>query len=59
MNAKELIELLEKCPQDLPIRFVNKDGEDEENIWLNDIEISETGQSGYEVEGEIRLLGSE
>ena len=39
MNVKELIALLEKLPQDLPIRLVNKDN-DEENIWVVDVEVS-------------------
>jgi hypothetical protein len=59
MNPKELIAILEKLPQDLPIRLVSKDGQDEENIWLNGIELSNTGDSGYECSGEIRLIGNE
>lgn len=58
MNVKELIALLEKLPQDLPIRLVNKDN-DEENIWAVDVEVSNTGDSGYECSGEIRIIGIE
>ena len=58
MIAKDLIAILEKLPQDLPIRLVNKDS-DEENIWLCGADFNKTGDSGYEVSGDIRLLGSE
>jgi len=57
MNAKELIEELKKLPQDLPIRTYNKYTE-EGNEWIDGIEHSETGSSGYELEGEVRLLTS-
>ena len=57
MSVKELITALKKCPQDLPIRYV--DNPDEENIWITEIELSETGECGYEFCGEIRLIGSE
>ena len=30
-----------------------------ENYWLDEIEISDTGQSGYELHGEVRLIGVE
>jgi hypothetical protein len=61
MNPKELIAILEKLPQDLPIRLVSvsEDGQNEENIWLSEVELSNTGDSGYEVSGEIRLIGNE
>jgi hypothetical protein len=39
--------------------LVSEDGKDEENIWLNGIELSNTGDSGYECSGEIRLIGNE
>ena len=29
------------------------------NYYLYDIEVNNTGSSGYEVEGEVRLLGGE
>ena len=48
MSAKELIELLKDCPQDLPIIFEDK--------WIEGVEVSKTGESGYEVCGEIRLM---
>jgi hypothetical protein len=57
MKAKDLIKLLEKCPPNLPVRLVI-DGV-EENIWVNGVEVSEKGESGYETSGEIRIVGSE
>ena len=57
MNVKELIQELKKLPQDLPVRTDNlyPNGENE---WIESVEFSETGQSGYEIEGEVRLLTS-
>lgn len=41
----------------LPIRFVGLGLEDEEdNCWIESIEVSGTGSSGYEIEGEVRLI---
>jgi hypothetical protein len=57
MNVKELIQELKKLPQDLPIRTDNRYPEGE-NEWIVDIECSRTGESGYEIEGEVRLLTS-
>tara|TARA_R110002051_G_scaffold142245_1_gene215447 strand:+ start:385 stop:579 length:195 start_codon:yes stop_codon:yes gene_type:complete len=57
MIVKELIRELKKLPQDLPIRTDNRYPEGE-NEWIIDLEYSETGQSGYEIEGEVRLLTS-
>ena len=57
MNVKELIEELKKLPQDLPIRTDNRYPE-RENEWIVDIECSRKGESGYELEGEVRLLTS-
>ncbi len=59
MNVKELIEQLQKLPQDLEIRVVHDNREDQENEWVYEVEFSEQGQSGYEVYGEVRLLTSE
>ena len=55
MNVKELIQELKKLPQDLPVR-IESQYPDGENQWLESVECSETGQSGYEIEGEVRLL---
>lgn len=61
MKAKDLIKLLEKMPQDLPVRILidHEDHDDDENYWVNKVEVSKKGSSGYELEGEIRILGSE
>lgn len=59
MNVKELIEKLKKLPQDLPIRVEPIDENVEDNAWVVMVECSETGQSGYEVSGEVRLITSE
>lgn len=61
MKAKDLIKLLEKMPQNLPVRIIiDQEGhEDDENYWVNKVEVSKKGSSGYELEGEIRILGSE
>lgn len=61
MTAKELIIELSKLSEkqkDLPIRLINDVNEDLENIWLYKLELSEKG-TGYETEGEIRLIGIE
>ncbi len=55
MNVKELIQELKKLPQDLPVRTDNR-YPNGENEWIENVEYSETGQSGYEIEGEVRLL---
>jgi len=59
MTAKDLIEKLKQMPQDLELRVVNDNREDEANEWVYDVEFSEKGQSGYELYGEIRLLTNE
>jgi hypothetical protein len=58
MNVAELIRQLEKLPQDLPLRMVDIDN-DEENFWVYGVDFSSTGDLGYEVSGEVRLLVSE
>ena len=55
MNVKELIQELKKLPQDLPVRTDNRYPENE---WIDGVECSRTGESGYEIEGEVRLLTS-
>jgi len=68
MDVKQLIELLETIEdKTLPIRVIeesdyNEDGDAKPNFWLSfatNIEVSDTGQSGYEQSGEVRLIGSE
>ena len=60
-TVKELIKLLKECPKDLPVRLVQDtdNTEDMANYWLTDIEWHNTGDSGYEVCGEITLIGKE
>ena len=59
MKVRELIaELMQIEDQDLPIRIYNTDGENEENDWVVSIEYNNTGQSGYEVSGEVILVTS-
>jgi len=60
MNVQELIEQLQAVEdKTLPVRILNMDGEDEENIWVFQIEVSTTESSGYEDEGEVRIMGTE
>ena len=59
-SVQDLIDILKSIKnKKLPIRLINEQNEDNENIWLNSIEISDEEDSGYEVEGEIRLIGNE
>ena len=58
MSVAELIKQLEKLPQDLPLRVVDESN-DEENFWVYGIDFSNTGEQGYEISGEVRLLVSE
>ena len=68
MNVQQLIEILQSIEdKTLPIRVIeDKDyyesGDAKPNFWLyseTDIELNNTGQSGYETSGEVRLIGSE
>lgn len=62
MTAKELIKklsVLSETEKNLPIRLLTDTKIDEENIWLTNIEISKKKERGYEVDGEIRLIGAE
>ena len=65
MPVKDLINVLQKIEdKSLLIRVIETndfdiDGNPKPNFWLNEIEVSEKGQSGYEQNGEIRLIGSE
>jgi len=60
-TVQELINALEQVKdKTLPVRilpdfFIGDD--DAENIWLESIECSDKGQSGYELSGEVRLIG--
>ena len=47
--------------QKLPVRICinTKKYDPDANYWLNDIEVNNTGTGGYEISGEIRLIGDE
>lgn len=60
MNINELINILNKIEdKSLPIRMIelDEDGWYKDNHWLGEVEVSDTGSSGYEIEGEVRLYG--
>jgi hypothetical protein len=65
MTVKDLINVLQNIEdKSLLIRVIENndfdiDGNPKPNFWLSGIEVSEEGQSGYEQNGEIRLIGSE
>lgn len=55
MKVKDLIKILEKCPKDLPV-LINADDLDDNYLGnVYSVEVSETGESGYEIGGEVRL----
>ena len=60
-----LNEMIEEHPEcaSLPIRLeltVNEENYDQaSNYWLTDYEIHSTGMSGYEEEGELKLIGEQ
>ena len=56
MTVKELINELNKVPNDLPIRADNLYSGD--NEWVVDVDYSIKGESGYEASGEVRLITS-
>ena len=64
MTVKDLIKQLEQVDdKSLPIRVLedNPDNPDFNmtNYWLGDIEVVDTGSSGYENSGEVILIGGE
>lgn len=63
MNVEELIEKLEKIEdKTLEVRVIegSESGKwDQENYWVRKVEVSNTGDSGYYIEGEVRLIGEE
>jgi len=59
MEVKELIKRLDKIKdKDLDVRVVIPEFDDE-NYWLSEVEVSNKGDSGYELHGEVRLIGNE
>tara|TARA_R100001530_G_scaffold129818_1_gene100358 strand:- start:427 stop:621 length:195 start_codon:yes stop_codon:yes gene_type:complete len=64
MTVQELIDALNTIEnKDLCVRVLENNPHNPdfnmENYWLDEIEISNTGQSGYELHGEVRLIGGE
>jgi len=64
MTVQELIDALNTIEnKDLFVRVLENNPHNPdfnmENYWLDEIEISDTGQSGYELHGEVRLIGVE
>ena len=63
MKVKELIKQLQKIKdKNLPIRVIEGEDNDDPNYWLRpigSIEVSNTGDDGYQICGEVRLIGSE
>jgi hypothetical protein len=64
MNVSELIKVLNDIEdKTLPVRVLednpNNADYNLENYWLDKIDVANTGQSGYELSGEVVLRGSE
>lgn len=57
MRVAQLISELSKLDPDLPVRAVVEGIE--ENLWVYNVEVSNLGESGFELDGEVRLLTSE
>ena len=56
MKVSELIKQLEKCPKDLIILVAIDDQNGEiDNYFVRSVELSKTGESGYEIGGEVIL----
>ena len=61
MTVKKLIKQLQKIKdKTLPIRVIEKKDNDDPNYWLdnNSVEVSNTGEDGYNCCGEVRLIGN-
>lgn len=58
MKVRDLIEVLRQLPEDYDVRLI-ADSDDDANIWLHSVECHAQGNSGYELHGEVILLGSE
>ena len=69
MTIKELHKLLSDMMEEhpdcalLPVRLELTDDEENydqlANYWLTDYELHNTGMSGYEEEGELKLIGEQ
>ena len=61
MTVKDLIKYLQglgKKRQNYDVRVIEQEDNGDPNYWLDNIEISDKGDSGY-IYGEVRLIGSE
>ena len=64
MTVQELIDELNAIEdKDLLVRVLennpNNPDLNMENYWLHEIEVYDTGQSGYELNGEVTLIGEQ
>ena len=61
MDVRKLIKRLQLIEdKSLPVNIETQVFcEEDANYWLSDIEVSNTGSSGYEMIGEVRLIGVE
>tara|TARA_R100001530_G_scaffold115234_1_gene82171 strand:+ start:227 stop:412 length:186 start_codon:yes stop_codon:yes gene_type:complete len=61
MTVEKLIKRLQLIKdKSLDVRIEIQTYTDEDtNYWLSDIEVSNTGSSGYEIGGEVTLIGVE
>ena len=64
MNVSELIKVLNDIEdKTLPVRVLEDNPDNtnynEVNYWLDDIDVANKGQSGYELNGEVVLRGGE
>ena len=64
MTVQELLNELNNIKdKSLDVRVlennINNPNYNIENYWINRIEIANTGQSGYELHGEVILIGEE
>jgi len=59
MKVKDLIKQLQQIKdKTLDVRVI-EDNEGIDNFWLDGIEVNDKGDSGYEMHGEVRLIGKE
>lgn len=52
MVVSDLVKQLKQLPQDLDVRVETGTSE---NQWVRDVEVHQTGLSGYELNGEVVL----
>jgi hypothetical protein len=61
VTVKDLIKYLQglgKKRQNYDVRVIEQEDNGDPNYWLDNIELSDKGDSGY-IYGEVRLIGSE